>query len=73
MVVPERERPGITAKACPIPTANACQYDIPFLYSLGGKMDFMPGRDAKSEKKRRAAVARSANPTTVMEPKRDST
>ena len=46
MVVPERERPGTTAKACPRPTANACQYDSPFLYPFAGNIDLRPGLEA---------------------------
>ena len=77
IVVPERDRPGATAKACPRPTAKACQYEIPLRYSFAVDPDFLtretPLPEAISEKNRRTAVTSKAMATPVIEPKRLST
>jgi hypothetical protein len=51
MVVPERERPGITANACPRPTTKACQYEMPLRDVFSGKMDFLPGSNPLQNQK----------------------
>ena len=66
MVLPLRETPGMTAKACARPTTKACQYDTPFRVSRAtGTLKRTP---ALSEKRRRPAVMQRPTPTCQSSP-----
>ena len=78
MVVPERERPGATANAWPIPTTNDCQKLIPFLYLLvpeqAPDVSALEREPKTSDKNSRAAVTRRQTATVVkLSPKSAST
>ena len=74
MVVPERERPGATANAWPMPTAKACRYDIPLRTSVPPEAagDFLPPK--RSDRKSSRAVTSRQHATTVrLSPNKAST